>query len=82
MASIIETHLQCDVCNDTFGVDNRFLNTAQQRESAKQNGWIYSGGKDYCPSCRARTKNGSIHKPKPIVRRIMNVGPHHSMPNT
>lgn len=61
MAAIKETFLMCDKCNVTFGVDNRQYNSAQQRKSAKNNGWQYSGNKDYCPDCRAKNKDGNVH---------------------
>lgn len=58
---IKETFIQCDVCHESFGIDNRQLNGSQQRQSADENGWIYSGNKDYCPNCRAKNKDGKIH---------------------
>jgi hypothetical protein len=62
MALVIETFLTCDICFSNFGVDDRHLNGTQQRESAKNNGWIYSGKKDMCPSCRPIKKNGEYPK--------------------
>lgn len=62
MSLVIETFIMCDVCNKNFGVDNRYLNGTQQRESAKAHGWVYSGNKDYCPDCRAKRKDGQNHK--------------------
>ena len=67
MAAVKETYLICDVCSTNFGVDNRSYNAAQQRKDAARNGWIYSGNKDYCPSCRATTKAGTIHKSKALT---------------
>lgn len=62
MALVIETFIMCDVCRENFGVDNRQLNGSQQRASARANGWLYSGNKDYCPECRAKRKDGQNHK--------------------
>lgn len=51
MSLVIETHIQCDDCGNTFGVDFRSLTGYNQRKKALKNGWKYSGGKDYCPNC-------------------------------
>lgn len=62
MSAVKETFLLCDGgCGNSFGIDNRNKSTAEQRESAKQNGWIYSGNNDYCPNCRAKNKDGKNH---------------------
>lgn len=61
MSLVIETFIICDVCHDNFGVDARHLNGGRQRASAKLNGWLYSGNKDYCPHCRAKRKDGQNH---------------------
>jgi hypothetical protein len=61
MSLVIETFIICDVCCENFGIDMRHLNGSQQRASAKVNGWLYSGNKDYCPSCRAKRKDGQNH---------------------
>lgn len=54
---IVETFLNCDgKCGTNFGVDQRILNGAQQRSSAKNNGWKYINGKDYCPKCADKIK--------------------------
>lgn len=52
MSLVIETHISCDKCGDTFGVDNRSIKGYMQRKLAANNGWVYSVGKDYCPTCR------------------------------
>jgi len=62
MSAVIETFLMCDVCHETFGVDNRSNNVTQQRRSAKDNDWLYSGNKDYCPNCRPVKKDGTFPK--------------------
>lgn len=62
MSVVKETFLMCDVCKETFGVDNRYRNAAEQRAAAKINDWQYSGNKDYCKNCRAKNKDGTIHK--------------------
>lgn len=62
MSVVKETFLQCNVCYKTFGVDNRHRNAQQQRDAAKLEDWMYSGNKDYCPSCRAKNKDGKFHK--------------------
>lgn len=51
MSIIIETHLECDNCHETFGVDNRHYGSKDQRKSAKLNNWRFYNGKDYCPKC-------------------------------
>jgi len=61
MSLVIETFIICDVCHVNFGVDMRHLNGYEQRGNAKINGWVYSGNKDYCPSCRAKRKDGNNH---------------------
>lgn len=61
MGVVIETFLQCDSCGDTFGVDNRSDTGKEHRKNAKGNGWVYSGGKDYCNYCK---KGGKEIKPK------------------
>ena len=62
MAIVKETFIVCDVCGENFGVDNRHLSRTEQRESASNNDWIYSGNKDYCPNCRPIKKNGEFPK--------------------
>lgn len=64
MSLVIETFIICDVCGDSFGVDSRNNTGTKQRTTAKSNGWIYSGNKDYCPNCRAKNKDGKIRKSK------------------
>ena len=54
MSVIIERFLNCDGnCGETYGVDTRCLTGAKHREDAKEWGWHYSKGKDYCPKCWA-----------------------------
>lgn len=69
MSAVIETFLLCDgkggACGRTYGVDDRNSNASQHRRDAKEDGWIYSGGKDFCNECKPR-------KPKvipPIYQR-------------
>lgn len=65
MSAVIETFLICDGnCGRNFGVDNRHETAAQHRESAKQAGWRYVNGKDFCPECfpKAEKRKKSIPK--------------------
>lgn len=62
MSIVIETHLQCDRCGETFGVDDRWRTGTKQREQAKLNGWSCSGGVDLCETCRRR-KNPKPKQP-------------------
>lgn len=73
MSAIIETFLICDGdgCGVTYGVDCRDYTAAKHRENAKSEGWIHSGGKDYCEGCaakRRRYKSGTNHWGGPIAR--------------
>jgi hypothetical protein len=52
MSLAILTHIICDGCGDTFGVDLSTSTGTQLRIYAKHNDWVYSGNKDYCPECR------------------------------
>ncbi len=67
MALVIETFLICDVCSQSFGIDNRNDKGYIQRITARKKGWIYVGNKDYCPNCRAVKKDGTY--PKSNVRK-------------
>jgi len=62
MSVVKETFIICDVCFKNFGVDNRSRNAQEQRDAAKEEDWMYSGNKDYCPDCRAKNKDGQYHK--------------------
>lgn len=63
MALVIETFIICDVCKtSSFGVDDRHRKGMQQREAARNNGWVYSGGEDICPNCRVKNKEGNDFK--------------------
>ena len=55
MSIIRETFILCNGggCQKNFGVDTRSLTAKQQRFNAHKNGWIYVGGKDLCPECKA-----------------------------
>lgn len=79
MAAIKETYLLCDTCNKSYGENHKYRNAQEQRDEAGSEGWIYSGNKDYCENCRPKKSDGTIHSPK---RPVINVGPHHSIPNT
>ena len=47
--------MTCDGdCGENFGVDTRSRTGWEQRKAAKLNGWVYSGGKDYCPNCKKK----------------------------
>jgi hypothetical protein len=58
MSLIIEIFITCDVCGENFGVDTRQRKGGEQRANAKNNGWLYSGNKDYCPNCRPKRNEG------------------------
>ena len=68
MAIVIMTHISCDGCGETYGVDNAFHNIGTHlRKEANSEGWTYSSNKDWCPNCRPLKKNGEkyalrIHK--------------------
>jgi len=64
MSLVIETFVMCDSCGNNFGIDNRQRNGTQQRNAAKQHGWIYSGNKDLCNNCRPKRKDGKNVKSK------------------
>jgi hypothetical protein len=57
---VVERFLICDGenCGENFGVDSRQWPTEKLRCSAKESGWIYRNGKDYCPGCQHPTKRG------------------------
>lgn len=65
MALIIESFLICDGnCNTNYGVDSRSLTGKRHRSLAKQEGWTYIGGKDYCPDCSSvRRKSFNVQIP-------------------
>lgn len=69
MALIIETVVQCDVCCKIFGAESNHLTGMQQRASARVKGWVYSGGKDYCPVC-IPSKNKTEPKSKRSTRKV------------
>lgn len=58
MSAVKETFLICDRCRINFGIDNRERSVEQQREAARNNDWIYTGGKDLCQDCRPVTHDG------------------------
>jgi hypothetical protein len=62
MSLVIETFLICDTCRTMFGFDSRHRTGTEHRIDAKEEGWRYSGNKDYCPRCVKKTKDGKIHK--------------------
>jgi hypothetical protein len=53
MSLVIEKFILCDFCGESYGVDDRSACSAVRtiRSDAKRNGWIFYGGRDYCPSC-------------------------------
>lgn len=62
MSIVVETFLMCDICYQNFGVDYRNRSGKQQRKAARNEGWVFSGGKDKCDIC----KTGKV-KPVPSV---------------
>lgn len=52
MSIVVETFLMCDICYQNFGVDNRNASGKEQRKNARNEGWIFSGGKDKCDVCK------------------------------
>lgn len=64
MSLIVERFIQCDVCGEMFGVDNRSFTTKQHREGARKEGWTYTGGKDWCAVCSGKEKKPVINNPK------------------
>lgn len=61
---VVERFLVCDgmygMCGDNYGVDNRHYTAKQHRKSAKDNGWVFIKGKDYCPVCAEKIRLKSL----------------------
>jgi hypothetical protein len=52
MSLIVERFLMCDgACGENFGVDDAQQSAETQRKRARENGWTFKGGKDFCPVC-------------------------------
>ena len=61
MSAVVERFIVCDYsrtpeCAGNFGVDHRSRSIAKHRRDARQMGWFYRNGKDYCPSCAKELK--------------------------
>ena len=54
MSLVIERFLSCDDCGDTYGVDHRSSTAKECRTSAKDDGWSFNKGMDYCEDCTER----------------------------
>ncbi len=52
MSVIVEKFIRCDGCHKNFGVDNRFNDAKEHRLHAKDYGWVYKNGRDYCNECK------------------------------
>lgn len=61
MALLIETFVICDCCGISFGIETCQLKGMQQRALARESGWVYHG-KDICPQCRVKNKEGNDFK--------------------
>lgn len=60
MALIIETFIDCDKCGCRYWADSN-LKGMQLRALARGSGWVYHG-KDVCPACRVKGKDGKEFK--------------------
>jgi len=51
-----DIYLYCDGdsddCEVNYGVQIRFTTATKARKNAKQDGWVYLNGEDYCPECK------------------------------
>jgi hypothetical protein len=56
MSAVIERFIICDGCGENFGVDNRWKTISAHRQEAARNGWRLVGNKDYCPTCKSKSK--------------------------
>lgn len=58
MSLVIEKFITCDGnaedCLNSFGVDDRAQahSISLMRKEAKDEGWTFKNGKDYCPNCK------------------------------
>ena len=52
MSLVIEKFLMCDICYESYGVDNRIYSARMHRKFSKQEGWVCIGSKDYCEECK------------------------------
>ena len=52
MSAIALEHLFCDGCQIWFQNDEDYISRREIRLAAKNEGWIHSKGKDYCPKCK------------------------------
>jgi hypothetical protein len=62
MGAVVEVIIVCDnpkgcPLAEPFGVDNSERTIREQRREAKENGWTYSKGKDYCPVCSSEMRH-------------------------
>lgn len=70
MAIIIKSIISCDVCGIVYG-DRDMHNTPGtiQRKEMIAADWVFSNGKDYCPNCRKKRKDGKNFSTPKIARR-------------
>ena len=54
MSLVVEKFLLCDECGRTYGVDMRQVTACVHRASAKKEGWVKRGYKDFCPDCKQK----------------------------
>ena len=60
MSLKIQLKLCCDKCGVSFYSRETVATGVQLRLQATKKEWAYSGGKDYCPDCRPRRKDGEV----------------------
>lgn len=48
MSILKDVWVKCDGCGETGFAS---LTSKQARREARENGWVFSSGKDYCPNC-------------------------------
>jgi hypothetical protein len=58
---LLKTDASCPLDGPYGDGDSRTLTAAQQRNDYVADGWLYRGGKDYCPSC-AKAIFGYVHR--------------------
>lgn len=59
MSAVVNTYISCDggvECpyGSLYGVDTPESSAKQHRAKFAAAGWVYRGGKDYCPDCAFR----------------------------
>jgi hypothetical protein len=56
-----DVHISCDGegCEHRYGLTMHFVTATKAREYAKEKGWVYRDGNDYCPSCKSGKQSDS-----------------------